>query len=259
MDPLARKELSANGLILFGMGTGLLLLAARQFSKDDGLEHAVMNHTSYFWNATVICSLFGWVFAEQAGLLLPSAPALIAAGVLADFGHLNWAIAIAVAVLAAVCGDSIWFALGRTHGERVARFLNWLAPSSGFAESLSPRRGSRLLLVTKFVPGMSFLTPPLSGVSGMSTSRFLFFDALGAGIWVGTFVTAGRVCGTQFSLALVFAPHVVPVLVVLAAIAIAGYLTGQATRTFVKRPHLQAIPLAVREDCSARRRRVTSP
>jgi len=33
MDPPARKELSANGLILFGMGTGLLLLAARQFRK----------------------------------------------------------------------------------------------------------------------------------------------------------------------------------------------------------------------------------
>jgi len=218
-----------------------------------------MNHTIVLLERYGYLLLFGWVFAEQAGLPLPSAPALIAAGVLADFGHLNWAIAISVGVVAAVCGDSIWFALGRTHGERVTRFLSWLAPSRGFAESLSPRRGSRLLLVTKFVPGMSFLTPPLSGVSGMSTSRFLFFDALGAGIWVGTLVTAGRVCGTQFSLALVFAPLAVPVLVVLAAIAVAGYLAGHATRTFVKRPHLQAIPVTVREDCSARRRRVTSP
>jgi membrane protein DedA with SNARE-associated domain len=220
-----------------------------------------MNHTIVLLERDGYLLLFCWVFAEQAGLPLPSVPALIAAGVLAGFGHLNWAIAIAVAVTAAVCGDSIWFALGRTHGESVTRFLKWLAPSRGFAESLSPRRGSRLLLVTKFVPGMSFLTPPLSGVSGMSTSRFLFFDVLGAGIWVGTFVTAGRVCGTQFSLVLVFAPHVVPVLVVLAgmlaAIAVAEYFRGQATRTFVKRPHLQAIPLAVREDCSARPRRVT--
>jgi membrane protein DedA with SNARE-associated domain len=133
-----------------------------------------MNHTIVLLERDGYLLLFAWVFAEQAGLPLPSAPALIAAGALADFGHLNLAITIGVAVLAAVCGDSIWFALGRTHGERVVRFLNWLAPSRRFGESLSPRRGSRLLLLTKFIPGMSFFAPPLSGVSGMSTSRFLF-------------------------------------------------------------------------------------
>jgi hypothetical protein len=80
-----------------------------------------MNHTIVLLEPDGYLLLFGWVFAEQAGLPLPSAPGLIAAGVLAGFGHLNWAIAIAVALLAAVSGDSIWFALGRTHGERVTR------------------------------------------------------------------------------------------------------------------------------------------
>ena len=221
-----------------------------------GASSLVMNHAIVLLERDGYVLLFAWVFAEQAGLPVPSAPALIAAGVLAAFGHLNWATAILVAVLAAVCGDSIWFALGRTHGEKVMRVLNWLAPSRRFGDSLSPQRGSRLLLVTKFVPGMSFFTPPLSGVSGMSTSRFLLFDTLGAGIWVAAFVTAGRLCGTHYSLVSIFPSHVVTVLVVLAAIAVAGCLMSQATRTFVKRPHLQAIPLVVLEDRSARRRRV---
>ena len=45
-----------------------------------------MNRTIVLLERDGYLLLFGWVFAEQAGLPLRSAPALIAAGVLADFG-----------------------------------------------------------------------------------------------------------------------------------------------------------------------------
>ena len=52
--------------------------------------------------------LLGWVFAEQAGLPLPSVPLLLAAGVLAGTGRLNFALCLLASVLAAVSADTMW-------------------------------------------------------------------------------------------------------------------------------------------------------
>src|SRR6266487_3943771 len=63
--------------------------------------------------------LFAIVFAEQAGLPLPSAPWLLAAGALSATGKLNAVLALAMTALACVVADSIWFFVGRRGGQRV--------------------------------------------------------------------------------------------------------------------------------------------
>src|SRR5437870_12511427 len=67
--------------------------------------------------------LFAIVFVEQAGLPLPSAPWLLAAGALSASGKLNLALAIAVTALAALLADSLWFYVGRRGGQRVLRLF----------------------------------------------------------------------------------------------------------------------------------------
>ena len=57
--------------------------------------------------------LFGWVFAEQIGLPLPAAPALLAAGALAAGGSLNAVVLIVVALAASVLADYLWYLPGR--------------------------------------------------------------------------------------------------------------------------------------------------
>src|SRR5207244_6947710 len=77
--------------------------------------------------------LFAIVFAEQAGLPLPSAPWLLAAGALSASGKLNPFLALAMTALACVVADSIWFYVGRRGGPRVLRLCCRLslAPNTG--------------------------------------------------------------------------------------------------------------------------------
>ncbi|HET7442419.1 MAG TPA: hypothetical protein VFJ47_14040, partial [Terriglobales bacterium] len=63
--------------------------------------------------------LFAWVLAEEAGLPMPSAPILLAAGALAGTGRMYLPVAIAMPLIAAIGCDSLWYALGRRHGAAV--------------------------------------------------------------------------------------------------------------------------------------------
>ena len=48
------------------------------------------------------------------------------------------------------------------------------------------------LLIAKFVPGFSTVAPPLAGAAKGSTIAFLIYDGIGALIWAGAAVAAGR-------------------------------------------------------------------
>lgn len=141
--------------------------------------------------------LLGWVFAEQLGLPLPAMPLLLAAGALAGTGHLNFLASLFCAVLAAVVADSIWYQLGRRRGIKILQFLCKISlePDSCVrrTEGVFSKQGARSLLVAKFVPGMGIVTPPLAGIFHMRPRRFLLFDALGALLWSGTFLSIGYV------------------------------------------------------------------
>jgi membrane protein DedA with SNARE-associated domain/rhodanese-related sulfurtransferase len=139
--------------------------------------------------------VFAWVFFEQAGLPIPSAPLLLAAGALAGTREMNLLPAIVVAITAALASDSMWFFLGRYKGARV---LSWLCRISIEPDSCVRRtqdkfgkQGARVLLVAKFVPGLNAMAAPLSGVTRMSWRRFLLYDATGATLWVCAFTIIG--------------------------------------------------------------------
>src|ERR1700682_4488510 len=67
--------------------------------------------------------VFAWVFVEQAGLPIPSAPLLLAAGALAGTHEMNLWLALTFAVVACVASDSMWYELGRLKGVRVLQLL----------------------------------------------------------------------------------------------------------------------------------------
>jgi membrane protein DedA with SNARE-associated domain len=139
--------------------------------------------------------LFAFVLMEQLGLPLPASPLLIAMGALIALGHFHWAGAMAVAVAGSLAADYFWYALGRNKGHSVLKFLCKISlePDSCVSNtrSLFKKWGAGVLLICKFVPGLNTAAPPLAGISRMSRSRFLLFDALGALLWVGSFLGLG--------------------------------------------------------------------
>lgn len=139
--------------------------------------------------------LLAWVFAEQAGIPVPTLPLLLAAGALAGSRQLNFAAALLIVTLAAVSADSLWFGLGRRKGIAILQFLCKISiePDSCVrrTEGLFSRQGARSLLFAKFLPGLGTVAPPLAGVFRMRPRRFLIFDAAGAFLWAATFLGLG--------------------------------------------------------------------
>jgi membrane protein DedA with SNARE-associated domain len=145
--------------------------------------------------------LFAWVFAEQIGLPLPAAPALIAAGALAGAGTLHLALLIVVALIASVLADYLWYRAGIFRRDAMGRFLRRYADSQVMqnARHLLARFGKCSLVFAKFVPGLSLAAPPLSGMSGTSTSQFLLLDTIGSLAWAGAFIGTGYYFGNTFT------------------------------------------------------------
>src|SRR5438128_11975468 len=145
--------------------------------------------------------LFAVVFIEQMGVPLPATPWLLAAGALAGAGKMNWVVALGAAAFGSVVADFIWFYLGRHYGNRVLNLLCRISlePDSCVrrTQDVFTRYGMRGVVAAKFIPGLSTLAPPLAGSSGISASRFLFFDGLGSLLYGGCFILLGVLFSQQ--------------------------------------------------------------
>lgn len=145
--------------------------------------------------------LFGWVFAEQMGLPIPSIPILLAAGALVGNHKLLAAPAMVFPIVASIIADVAWYELGRRKGIRILQFLCKvsLEPDSCVrrTENVFARSGAKSLLVSKFIPGLNTAAQPLAGIFRMKFGRFLLFDSLGAIIYIGTFLGLGYAFSDQ--------------------------------------------------------------
>lgn len=172
--------------------------------------------------------VFAWVFVEQGGLPIPSAPMLLAAGALAGSHQMNLGLAISLAVLGAVVSDSIWYELGRLKGVRVLQFLCRISlePDSCVRRTQISfaRNGPRVLLGAKFVPGLNAMAAPLSGIIRMGWAKFLLFDTIGALAWVGAFTITGYAFSTELERVAASAAYLGRTLFLVLIAAFAGYI-----------------------------------
>ncbi len=132
--------------------------------------------------------LFATVLLEQLGLPFPAAPVLMAAGALVGLDHLNFLPALLLTVSAAVLGDLAWYALGKKKGAGILKLLCRMAIEPDHCVNSTAARfqqwGSNVLVVAKFLPGLSTLAPPMAGMSGVRAGRFILLDSIGSGLWV---------------------------------------------------------------------------
>ncbi|HEV2679783.1 MAG TPA: DedA family protein/thiosulfate sulfurtransferase GlpE [Rhodanobacter sp.] len=155
------------------------------------------------------------VLVEQAGVPVPAVPTMIVAGALAANGKLGVAAVVLAAVLACLLSDLAWYWAGRRFGSGVMRTLCRisLSPDSCVKQSelRFQRWRGRVLLIAKFVPGLSTVAPPLVGAMGLRIPTFLLLDGIGSLLWAGLAVGLGYAFAAQID-------------VVLAALASAGTL-----------------------------------
>ena len=145
--------------------------------------------------------LFLAVFVEQIGIPLPAAPWLLAAGALAGSGKMSVTSAIAAATVGALLADLIWFYLGQRYGSRVLKLICRVSLEQDSCvrrtEDVFERYGMSGVIAAKFIPGLSTITAPLAGRSGVSIVRFFFFDGLGSLLYAACFVLGGVLFSDQ--------------------------------------------------------------
>jgi membrane protein DedA with SNARE-associated domain/rhodanese-related sulfurtransferase len=172
--------------------------------------------------------VFAWVFVEQAGLPVPSAPLLLAAGALSGMHRMNLVPSMAFAVLGAVASDSMWYEIGRLRGIRVLQLLCRISLEPDSCVRKTQIRfsssGPRVLLGAKFVPGLNAMAAPLSGIIRMGWRKFLLFDTLGAIAWVASFTITGYIFSGQLERVAARAAYLGEWLLVIVVGAFAGYI-----------------------------------
>jgi membrane protein DedA with SNARE-associated domain/rhodanese-related sulfurtransferase len=143
--------------------------------------------------------LFCWVLIEQFGIPLPATPVLLAAGGLSAAHEMSYGGAFVAGLLACMIADTTWFLIGRRYGHHVLRILCKLSMEPTICvrrtQDSFGRRRSVMLLFAKFVPGLATLAAPVAGENGMGLGRFLFFDGIGATLWLTALLMGGRLFG----------------------------------------------------------------
>ncbi|WP_229924857.1 DedA family protein [Streptomyces sulfonofaciens] len=152
------------------------------------------------WGYLAVGALVG---VEDFGIPLPGETVMIVAAVYAGAGRLNVFGVAAVAWLAAVVGDNIGYLIGRTAGRRlVARYGRYvfLPPRRvAKAEGFFTRHGGKVIVVARFIEGLREANGLIAGIARMPWPRFLAYNALGAVLWVATWVSLGYLAGQHIS------------------------------------------------------------
>ncbi len=149
---------------------------------------------------------FGSVLAGSLGVPIPTLAAIIYLGSLLAERHgtpVAMAATFAAAMLGAVLGDVAWFFAGRRYGGKVLGLICSLSLSRdscvrNTANAFS-RRGVKILLFARFIPGLSVISAPMAGIAGVSLGRFVEFAETGAALWVAVGLALGFCFAAQVS------------------------------------------------------------
>ncbi|MEV7381265.1 DedA family protein [Streptomyces lydicus] len=156
----------------------------------------LLGHYGYWAVAAV-------VFVEDFGIPAPGETILIAAGIYAGAGRLNIVAVAALAFVAAVAGDNVGYLIGRSGGRafvhRWGRYVFLTPERFHRAEEFFTRNGGKIVTVARFIEGLRQVNGIIAGTSGMPWRRFLAFNALGAALWVGLWVTLAYQAGTHIT------------------------------------------------------------
>jgi membrane protein DedA with SNARE-associated domain len=140
-------------------------------------------------------TLFVASLVERFGVPLLVTPLVVTAGLVAASGQLDLLAVVAVITFAAILGDWLWFELGQRRGGTVVSLLCRISLSKDSCvrrtQMLASRHAGASLLYSKWIPGVSHLSPPIAGMSGMTLVRFTVLNSIGTFAWVVILVLAG--------------------------------------------------------------------
>jgi membrane-associated protein len=158
------------------------------------------------YGAWIHAILFLIVFAETGLVVTPFLPGdslLFAAGALGASGALDARVAAGTLVTAAVLGNTVNYAIGRSVGGRVIhlaqtdpRWRRWINPDYiARAHAFFEKHGGKAIVLTRFMPIVRTFVPFVAGVAEMPYASFTFYNVTGGVAWVVVCLGAGYLFG----------------------------------------------------------------
>jgi membrane-associated protein len=145
----------------------------------------------------------GLAFSEAAlfvGFVLPGETAVLLGGVLAHRGSVSLLGIAAVAVAAAITGDSVGYEVGRRYGTRLLGTRVFAKRQQGLerGQQVLRDKGGRAVFLARFTAFLRAVMPGLAGSARMPYPRFLAFNAAGGLIWAVGFTLLGYLAGASY-------------------------------------------------------------
>ena len=174
------------------------------------------------------------VLLEDFGVPVPGETILIAGSIYAGAGRLNVVTVGVIAFVAAVFGDNIGFAIGHFGGRALAlrwgKYVYLTEERLDKAEDFFNRRGAWIITIARFIEGLRQANGIIAGITGMHWLRFVAFNALGAALWVGTWVTVGYFAGQHITTIYHYITIYSYYLLIALAVFVAGYIVVRLRR-----------------------------
>jgi membrane-associated protein len=176
------------------------------------------------WAAYLI--VFSLPFLEASiflGFVFPGETALVFGGVLASRGQVSLLAMVLLAILGAVAGDGIGYAVGRRYGTSLQ--LSRLGQVVGAArwqitEDFLQRRGGPAVFLGRFTALLRALVPGAAGMARLSYPTFAIWNLLGGSAWASACVLGGWAVGDVVGKYLSDAGYVVVGLVIAALVVV---------------------------------------
>ncbi|MEX3980832.1 DedA family protein [Paraburkholderia sp. EG287A] len=155
-----------------------------------------------------ILIVFLSVFGSSLGLPLAAAPTLIMIGanILRATGGVSSTLmhlveVMGAAVIGGVLGDFVWFQCGKRYGIHsfyaVCNLLMARQMPIAYIERFFGRWGVRILIIARFVPGLSFLLMPLCGALAVRLRVFILHDVAGLVVWASMALATGALFASR--------------------------------------------------------------
>jgi membrane protein DedA with SNARE-associated domain len=188
------------------------------------------------------------IMLEDFGIPVPGETILIAGAVYAGAGRLNIVSVGVAAFIAAIIGDNIGFAIGHFGGRALAlrwgKYVFLTEERLDKAERFFDRRGAIVITFARFVEGLRQANGIIAGISGMHWLRFLIFNAIGAALWIGTWVSLGYFAGNHITTIY----HYITLYSYYVLIALAILLVGYIAWRLRRRRRRRTLPSPTRAD-----------
>jgi membrane protein DedA with SNARE-associated domain len=143
------------------------------------------------------------VLIEDFGIPVPGETVLIAGAIFAGSGRLNIVAVGLVGFFAAVVGDNIGYGIGRFGGRRIVdrwgKYVFLTPERLDKAERFFDRQGAKIITIARFIEGLRQANGIIAGITEMHWLRFIAYNALGAALWVGTWVSVGYFAGQHIT------------------------------------------------------------